>query len=128
MDIDLVVFRRWKDCGSIIALFPEIPADLAGRYCESYEHVGQHGGADYYCVIQATEPVELHEAVDLAEELAADRLQLAAHQADIVETSRKAAAGGKGMRPGLTPAGHSRGSNVLPHSRTGEKRWTSFGN
>jgi hypothetical protein len=69
MDIDLVVFRRWKDCGTIIALFPEIPADLAGRYCEAYEHVGQHGGADYYGVIQATTPVELHEAEDLAEEL-----------------------------------------------------------
>ena len=69
MDIDLVVFRRWRNCGSIIALFPEIPADLAGRYCEAYEHVGQHGGADYDCVIQATEPVELPETEDLTEEL-----------------------------------------------------------
>ena len=69
MDIDLVVFRRWKDSGDIIALFPEIPADLAGRYCDAYEHVGQHGGADYWGVMQATMPVELHEAEDLTEEL-----------------------------------------------------------
>ena len=69
MDQDVVVFRRWKDCGSIIALFPEIPADIFGRYCEAYEHVGQHGGADYWGVIQTTMSVELHEAEDLAEEL-----------------------------------------------------------
>ena len=69
MDIDLVVFRRWKHSGDIIALFPEIPADLAGRYCEAYEHVGQHGRADYYGVMRATMPVELHEAEDLNEEL-----------------------------------------------------------
>ena len=69
LDTDVVVFRRWKDCKSIIALFPEIPADIFGRYCEAYEHVGQHGGADYHGVIQATTPVELVEATDLAEEL-----------------------------------------------------------
>jgi hypothetical protein len=69
MDIDSVVFRRWRDGGDIIALFPEVPADIFGRYCEAYEHIGQHGGADYHGVIQATVPVELHEAEDLAEEL-----------------------------------------------------------
>ena len=69
MDQDIVVFRRWKDCGTIIALFPEIPADIFGYFCEAYETVGQHGGADFHGVIQATVPVELHEAEDLAEEL-----------------------------------------------------------
>ena len=69
MDIDSVVFRRWRDGGDIIALFPEVPADIFGRYCEAYEHIGQHGGADYHGVIQATVPVELHEAEDLADEL-----------------------------------------------------------
>ena len=67
--MDTVIFRRWRDCGSIIALFPEIPADIFGEFCEAYEHVGQHGGANYWGVIQATMPVELHEAEDLAEEL-----------------------------------------------------------
>ena len=44
---DVVVFRRWKDGGNIIALFPELPADLYGNHCDAYEHVGQHGGADW---------------------------------------------------------------------------------
>ena len=39
------------------------------RSCEAYEHIGQHGGANYWGVIQQTVPVELHEAEDLAEEL-----------------------------------------------------------
>jgi len=69
LDADKVVSRRWRECGSIIALFPEIPADICGVYCEAYEHVGQHGGADYWGVIQATVPAQRHEADDLAEEL-----------------------------------------------------------
>lgn len=66
----LVIFRRWRDTGSIIALFPEIPTDINGWFCEAYEHVGQHGGADYQGVIAATTPVEPAEAADLAKELA----------------------------------------------------------
>jgi hypothetical protein len=66
---DVVVFRCWKDSGDIIALFPEIPADLHGRYCEAYEHVGQHGGADYWGVIQATVPTQAKDFADLAAEL-----------------------------------------------------------
>ena len=66
---DVVVFRRWRDCGSLIALFPEISTDLYGRYCEAYEHVGQHGGADFHGVIQATVPVRTEDTADLAEEL-----------------------------------------------------------
>ena len=55
--VTLVVFRRWRDIGTLIALFPGQPADNQGRYCDAYEHVGQHGGADYLGVIQATTPV-----------------------------------------------------------------------
>jgi hypothetical protein len=69
METDKVVFRRWRDSGDVIALFPEIPADIFGVYCEGYEHIGQHGGADYHGVIQATVPVRHDEAADLAEEL-----------------------------------------------------------
>jgi hypothetical protein len=68
-ETDVVVFRRWKSCGSLIALFPEIPSDLYGRYCEAYEHIGQHGGADFHGVIQHTVPVRPEECADLAEEL-----------------------------------------------------------
>ena len=66
----LVIFRRWRDSSSIIALFPEIPTDINGWFCEAYERVGQHGGADYQGVIAATKPVEPEDAADLAKELA----------------------------------------------------------
>lgn len=65
---DLVVFRRWNS-GDIIALFPTIPADIFGDLCESYQHVGQHGGADYHGVIQQTTSVATEDAADLVEEL-----------------------------------------------------------
>ena len=65
----LVIFRRWRDGGSIIALFLEIPSDYQGHFCEAYEHIGQHGGADYHGVIAATKPVEPQDAADLAKEL-----------------------------------------------------------
>ena len=66
----LVIFRRWRDTGGIIALFPELPSDYEGRFCDAYEHVGQHGGADYHGVVAATKPVEPEDAADLAKELA----------------------------------------------------------
>lgn len=71
MTHDIVVFRKWKDTGSVIALFPELPADIDGVYCDSYEHVGQHAGADYYGVIQHTTPCSLNDATALAQELTA---------------------------------------------------------
>lgn len=69
MTRDVVVFRKWRDGFGVIALFPEIPADLYGYYCESYEHIGQHSGADYFGVIMNTVPVKPEESADLAEEL-----------------------------------------------------------
>jgi len=69
-DKDIVVFRKWRDGFGVIALFPELPADVHGRYCDSYEHVGQHGGADYQGVIMNTTPANKEESVDLFEELA----------------------------------------------------------
>lgn len=66
----LVIFRRWHDADNIIALFPEIPSDINGYYCEAYEHVGQHGGADYHGVVQASRPATDEEAASLAQELA----------------------------------------------------------
>ena len=56
MPPDLAIFRRWKDSGDVIALFPAIPADIDGRYCLSYEHVGQHGAADFHGVVRRTLP------------------------------------------------------------------------
>ena len=73
MDEDLtrVVFRRWPKSqgGGIIALFPDIPSDPSGRFCLSYEHVGQHGGADYRGVIGSTRPATPFEYRPLQDEL-----------------------------------------------------------
>lgn len=65
----LVVFRKWRGTGTVIALFPAIPTDLLGWYCEAYEHVGQHGGADYHGVIRATTPATRYESTSLKREL-----------------------------------------------------------
>jgi hypothetical protein len=65
----IVIFRKWKDIGTVIALFPELPADFNGYFCDAYEHIGQHGGADYFGVVQATKPVSAKEAADLKREL-----------------------------------------------------------
>ncbi len=90
----LVTFRRWRDTGSIIALFPEIPSDINGWYCEAYEHVGQHGGADYHGVVQATRPVSVDEAGDLITELTriGYSLKPAKRVSQRVHESRRAAA------------------------------------
>ncbi len=69
MKADLVVFRKWRDNGGVIALFPELPADIDGHFCQSYEHVGQHAAADYLAVINHTCPVTPQEYAALADEL-----------------------------------------------------------
>lgn len=68
-ETDLVVFRRWRDTGDLIALFPEIPADVHGLFCSSYEQIGQHGAADYWGVLQQTRPAGIEECTVFAEEL-----------------------------------------------------------
>jgi hypothetical protein len=65
-----VVFRKWRDSGDIIALFPELPASIHGEYCLSYERVGQHAAADYHGVICHTLPAAPHEYAALTDELA----------------------------------------------------------
>ena len=55
-EVTAVVFRKWKN-GDIIALFPLENADLDNAgLCSSFEHVGQHGSADYNGVISRTRP------------------------------------------------------------------------
>jgi len=66
----LVVFRYWykdKNFPNVIALFPEVKYNW--RYCSSYEHVGQHGGADYQGVVAATRPASESKYRDLKQEL-----------------------------------------------------------
>lgn len=69
--LEPVIFRWWKESDDVIALFPADPSDYAGRYCTSYEHVGQHGGADYDHIIQGSRPATPDEYADLKRELEA---------------------------------------------------------
>jgi hypothetical protein len=63
----IVVFRKWRNDGSIIALFPQIGHhDYA---CESYMHIGQHGAADYHGVVAVTDSATPDEFRDLYNEL-----------------------------------------------------------
>jgi hypothetical protein len=65
-----VVFRVWIDEPySVIALWPAVPADNYDGNCNSYEHVGQHGGADYAGVISRTRPAAKYEYANLLAEL-----------------------------------------------------------
>lgn len=66
-----VVFRKWdKEHGNgIIALFPEVPGDLYGIYCLSYEHIGQHAVASTE-IVQVSTSATPEEYKDLLEELA----------------------------------------------------------
>ena len=66
----VVIFRKWKvqtDPGDIIALFPWVE-ESPGR-CSSFEHVGQHGPADYCGVISRTTPATPAEYAGLRREL-----------------------------------------------------------
>lgn len=66
-DPTVVVFRRWRSFGqTVIALFPE---DTDKGMCGSFEHVGQHGLADYTGVIRKTTPATPEEYADLKREL-----------------------------------------------------------
>jgi hypothetical protein len=64
----IVVFRKWKaPFDGILALFSHVRH--SGHLCMSYEHVGQHGGADYTGCISVTRPATPEEYKDLKSEL-----------------------------------------------------------
>lgn len=62
------IFRKFKD-GEVIALFPEIPSDLEGKYCDSYMHIGQHGSANYLMLLDDTVLATPEEYAELKREL-----------------------------------------------------------
>lgn len=67
-----VVFRVWKEKdGGVLALFPYLQSscDPAVQYCLSFEHVGQHCGADYAGCIARTRPAKPREYAALKHEL-----------------------------------------------------------
>ena len=70
MELTKVIFRRWKTgYKEPIALFPEIDesySSYAGSLISSYQHIGQHGAADYSVVMVKTVPANLTDP-DVAE-------------------------------------------------------------
>lgn len=66
-----VVFRKFKDTGDIIALFPYSYFYILGigDTCESYMHVGQHSDANYSFVLAITKPAKESEYNALLREL-----------------------------------------------------------
>lgn len=66
-EITDVIFRVWKRQGGVIALFPGI--DEGNGKISSYEHHGQHGGADYMGVMGLTRPAKPAEYASLKREL-----------------------------------------------------------
>lgn len=66
----IVIFRVWTNTThGIIALFPDNKFDVGGSHCSSYQHIGQHGAANYPYVIQQTRPAIESEYKDLFDEL-----------------------------------------------------------
>ena len=74
----VVVFRKWRKgyqvsplC-EIIALFPHLkafPGIKGFTSCQSFEHVGQHGAADYqHCILNSV-PAKPDEYASLVKEL-----------------------------------------------------------
>ncbi len=65
----LVIFRKFRKGGDVLALFPLVAHDRNGYQCQSYQHIGQHGAADPYFVTLATVPAKPAEYFPLAQEL-----------------------------------------------------------
>jgi hypothetical protein len=62
-----VIFRRFKDDGTIIALFPDQLWN--STHIASYQHAGQHGPAEYIGLLQVTKLAKPGEYAALAREL-----------------------------------------------------------
>lgn len=62
-----VVFRKYPE-GDVIALFPYTACSLFHNVV-CYQHIGQHGRAEYHAVIRATRPAAESEYKPLLDEL-----------------------------------------------------------
>ena len=68
----IVIYQTYKDGGDVIALFPDLNYENGAAtrgHVMSYQHVGQHGEADYTATVAVTRPAEEHEYEDLHAEL-----------------------------------------------------------
>lgn len=68
-EVTPVVFRKWpkKEGGDILALFPTM--EEKEYHVLSYEHIGQHGSANFNLCIQNTKAAKPEEYADLKAEL-----------------------------------------------------------
>lgn len=58
-----VIFRRFKNGGDVIAIFPTIPGDMHHCTCSSYQHVGQHAACNpTYLIRDMTTPAAATDA------------------------------------------------------------------
>lgn len=66
-----MIFRTFRKGGDVIALMPDLThsAFANGGQVTSYQHLGQHGGADYPHVMRATRPATDEEVAPLLREL-----------------------------------------------------------
>lgn len=64
-----VIFRKFKNDKSIIALFPCEAGTNDPYTCNSYQHIGQHGSATIDLCSIGTLPAKPEEYKDLFEEL-----------------------------------------------------------
>lgn len=64
-----VIFRKFKDNGDVIAIFPEELGDSSIYTCSSYVRVGQHSACDPVGLIPVTKLAKKSEYKDLACEL-----------------------------------------------------------
>ena len=65
----VVIFRKYRDTGAIVAIFPEIPGSPNPSTCLTYEHIGQHGSGFDSQIVSITEPAKASEYADLRREL-----------------------------------------------------------
>jgi hypothetical protein len=66
----VVVFRKFKDNGEIIAVFPQVPGSTRNwYYCETYVRCGQHGCMDISDIIRLTKVATPEEYIHLQNEL-----------------------------------------------------------
>ena len=90
-----VIFRKHKEKGGdVYALFPTIASDVDGLYCASYQHVGQHGGANYTLCIDNSRPATPAEYAELQDELVSigyDDLRVFKRKTTAMRKERRAA-------------------------------------
>lgn len=66
--MDKTVFRIYPN-GEVIALFPQIAAQIGGYLCQFYIHIGQHGAAGTHTVVRQTRLASRKEYLPLLKEL-----------------------------------------------------------